>query len=138
MGLIQEFREFAVKGNAVDLAVGVVIGAAFTGVVNSLVRDVIMPPLGVLTGGVDFSSQKYPLRESFTKADGTVVPESVLSYGLFLNACINFLIVAIAIFMLVKLINMARREPDPVPAAPRAPTRDQELLMEIRDALKSR
>ncbi len=142
MGLVQEFKEFAVKGNAIDLAVGVVIGAAFTGIVNSLVKDVIMPPLGVLTGGVDFSDKAIVIKQAVVDASGAVTtPATTLSYGLFINACINFLIVSIAIFMLVKIINQARRKPDEAPAAPAAPpapTREETLLMEIRDALRSR
>jgi len=139
--LVQEFKEFALKGNVVDLAVGVIIGAAFGKIVSSLVSNVIMPPLGLLMGGVDFKDKKLMMRagdgwdavtSKWTK------PPVYLEYGLFINTVIDFTIVAIAIFVVVKLINTARRKPDPVPAVPPAPSRDQELLMEIRDALRAR
>src|ERR1700677_4779895 len=102
MGLISEFKEFALKGSVVDLAVGVIIGAAFGGVVNSVVKDVMMPPLGLLMGGVDFSQQKLILRHATTQP---VVAETAINYGVFINTLINFLIVAIAIFIVIKLMN---------------------------------
>jgi large conductance mechanosensitive channel len=130
MRMIQEFREFAVKGNAVDLAVGVVIGAAFGKIVTSLVNDVIMPPVGVLVGGADFSHLAITLRE---KTDAA--PEVVLTYGAFINTIVDFLIVAVAIFGMVKLLNSLRRQKEEAPAAPPEPTREEVLLTEIRDAL---
>ena len=134
MSIIQEFKEFAVKGNMVDLAVGIIIGGAFGKIVGSLVNDVIMPPLGVLIGGMDFSSLSVIL----VPAVGNK-PASQLSYGLFINATVNFLIVAVAVFLLVKGINILKRQeaaaPTP-PAAPMPPTREELLLMEIRDLLK--
>lgn len=137
--IIDEFKEFALKGNAIDLAVGVVIGAAFGKIVSSLVSNVIMPPLGLLMGGVDFKDKHLTLHSATVDAAGKVIkPPVYLEYGLFVNAVIDFLIVAIAIFAVVKLINLARRKPAPAPPAPPAPTRDQELLMEIRDTLKAR
>lgn len=139
MGLIQEFREFAVKGNALELAVGVIIGAAFGGVVNSLVKDVLMPPLGVLTGGMDFSYLRVVMLEKVVNDAGMVVrPESALSYGVFINTVINFLIVAAAVFAVVKAINTMRRREAAAPSAPPAPTRQELLLAEIRDALRDR
>ncbi|MCA9186727.1 MAG: large conductance mechanosensitive channel protein MscL, partial [Planctomycetales bacterium] len=100
MGLIKEFKDFAIKGNAVDMAVGIVIGAAFTGVVNSLVADVMMPPLGMVTGGVDFADKLFVLQ---AKTDAR--PEVALTYGKFINTIINFVIVAFALFMVVKAMN---------------------------------
>lgn len=109
MGLIQEFKEFAIKGNAVDMAVGIVIGAAFTKIVNSLVNDIIMPPLGLLLGGVDFKDKVVNLKEAVTGPDGTVIQPAIdLRYGLFINNIIDFLIVAFAIFMAVKVVNKLR------------------------------
>ncbi|HEV7299747.1 MAG TPA: large-conductance mechanosensitive channel protein MscL [Tepidisphaeraceae bacterium] len=137
--VFQEFKEFALRGNVVDLAVGVVIGAAFGKIVSSLVSNVIMPPLGLITGGVDFKDKRLELKEAEIDAAGKMLKPAVnMEYGLFINSVIDFLIVALAIFAVVKLINIARRKPDPAPAAPPAPSRDQELLMEIRDALRAR
>jgi len=133
MGVLKEFQEFAVKGNAIDLAVGVVIGAAFGKIVSSLVGDVIMPPIGVLVGGVDFSSLAVSLREQTEAA-----PAVVLRYGVFINTIIDFLIVALAIFAMVKLINTLRRKSEEAPPAPPEPTREEVLLTEIRDALLRR
>jgi large conductance mechanosensitive channel len=141
-GVFKEFREFAVKGNVVDLAVGVIIGGAFGTIVGSLVNDVIMPPIGLMVGGVDFKDFFVVLREG-TKAaapyaslaDAKAAAAVTLNYGLFLNAVLNFLIVAWAIFLLVKGINRLRREEAAAPAAPPA---QEVLLTEIRDLLKQR
>jgi large conductance mechanosensitive channel len=136
MNALKEFKDFAVKGNVVDMAVGVVIGAAFGKIVSSLVADVIMPPLGVVIGGVNFTSLKVTLRDAV--ADKTAV---TLNYGAFLQAIFDFLIIAWAIFMFVKIINTLKREappPPPVPVAPPPPSREIELLTEIRDSLKKR
>lgn len=130
MSLMHEFKEFAVKGNVVDMAVGVIIGAAFGKIVTSLVGDVIMPPIGVLLGGMDFSSLATTIYES---ADGKPV---MISYGKFIQTIVDFTIVAFVIFMAIKGINRLKR---PAPATPDAPptyTKDQELLIEIRDLLK--
>ena len=143
--MLKEFKEFAVKGNVVDLAVGVIIGAAFGNIVTSLVNDVVMPPIGLLLGGVDFKDFFVVLREG-TKAAGPYMTlaaakaaEAVtLNYGLFINAVINFLIVAWAIFLMVKVINRLKREEEKAPEAPKAPPRQEQLLEEIRDLLKSR
>ena len=136
----REFREFAMRGNVVDLAVGIIIGAAFTTIVNSLVNDLIMPPIGLLIGGIDFSSffvtlkgGSYPTLEA-AKAAGAVT----MNYGLFVNAVIRFVIVAFAIFILVKQINRLTREPPAEPAPPPEPPRQEVLLAEIRDLLKER
>jgi len=133
----REFREFAMRGNVIDLAVGIIIGAAFTTIVNSLVNDLIMPPLGLLIGGVDFSNffvtlkgGSYPTLDA-AKAAGAVT----VNYGLFINAVIRFVIVAFAIFILVKQINRLKTEE---PAAPAETPRQEVLLAEIRDLLKAR
>ena len=137
--VLSGFKDFIARGNVIDLAVAVVIGAAFGKIVSSLVSNVIMPPLGLLTGGVDFKDKHVQLHAATVDAAGKVIkPPVYLEYGLFVNAVIDFLIVAVAIFAVVKVINMARRKPAPAPAVPPAPTRDQELLMEIRDTLKAR
>jgi large conductance mechanosensitive channel len=135
MGLLKEFKEFAMKGSVVDLAVGVVIGAAFGKIVTSAVNDLIMPPIGLLTGGVDFSAKKIVLKEAVMNGDKVVTPENAIRYGAFINNCIDFLIVAIAIFIVIKLINKMRRTEPPPPAPP---TKEEQLLIDIRDILKSR
>jgi large conductance mechanosensitive channel len=128
MSILNEFREFAMKGNVVDLAIGVVIGTAFGAITNSLVADVIMPPIGVLMGGLDFTHYNLTL----AAAEGGK-PAVVLSYGKFIQTLINFLIVAWAMFMIVKLMNRLRRAPAPTPETP---PRNEVLLEEIRDLLK--
>ena len=132
MSLLSEFKAFAVKGNMIDMAVGIIIGAAFGKIVSSLVGDVIMPPLGVLIGGVDFTDLAITLKA----AEGDL-PAVVLAYGKFIQSIIDFVIIAFAIFMGIKVINRLKREEEAAPAAPPAPTKDQELLTEIRDLLKA-
>jgi large conductance mechanosensitive channel len=133
MGMISEFKEFAMKGNVVDLAVGVVIGAAFGKIVTTLVDKVIMPPIGLLIGGVDFSKWSLVLKDAAVDAAGKEVPAVVLGVGEFINSLIQFLIIAFAIFMVVKAINRMRK---PEAAAPAEPPEDVLLLREIRDSLK--
>ena len=133
MGMMAEFKEFAMRGNAIDLAVGVVIGGAFGKIVSALVDNIIMPFVGLLTGGVDFSKWAWVLREASVDASGAEVPALTVGIGSFVNAIIQFIIVAFAIFMLVKAINRLHRKPD---AAPAAPPEDVLLLREIRDALR--
>ena len=133
MGMMAEFKEFAMRGNAIDLAVGVVIGAAFGKIVTALVDNVIMPPIGLLIGGVDFSDWAWTLKEASVDAAGNPVAAVSIGIGSFLNAVIQFLIVAFAIFMAVKAMNrLSRAEPPP----PAAPSEDVLLLREIRDSLK--
>jgi large conductance mechanosensitive channel len=132
MSILSEFKAFAVKGNVVDMAVGIIIGAAFGKIVSSFVGDVVMPPLGVLIGGVDFSDLAIVLKA----AEGDIAAVT-LSYGKFIQSIIDFLIVAFAIFMGVKVINRLKREEEAAPAAPPAPSKEQELLSEIRDLLKT-
>ena len=132
MSLLSEFKAFAVKGNVVDMAVGIIIGAAFGKIVSSFVGDVIMPPIGLLIGGVDFTDLAITLKA----AEGDI-PAVVLSYGKFIQTVLDFVIVAFAIFMGIKVLNRLKREEAAAPEAPPAPTRDQELLTEIRDLLKA-
>lgn len=132
MGMMTEFREFAMRGNVVDLAVGVVIGAAFGKIVTALVDKVIMPPIGLLIGGADFSKLGIVLKEATVDAAGNPVPPVVLAYGEFINAVVQFIIVAFAIFLLVKAINRVHRKPE----APAEPAEEVLLLREIRDSLK--
>jgi large conductance mechanosensitive channel len=132
MSLAKEFKEFAVKGNVVDMAVGVIIGTAFGKIVSSFVSDVITPPLGLLIGGVDFRNLTITLRDAVDKKDAVV-----LKYGLFLQATFDFFIVAAAIFAVVKLINRLKREPPPAPPKPPEPTKQEQLLTEIRDAVRA-
>ena len=141
--MFKEFREFAVRGNVVDLAVGVIIGVAFGAVVTSLVNDVIMPPIGLILGGVDFSNLFVVLKEGAkaagpyaSLAEAKAAGAVTVNIGVFINAVINFLIVAFAVFLVVKGVNAARRQtPPPVEAAP---TPQEKLLMEIRDLMKAR
>jgi large conductance mechanosensitive channel len=135
MGMISEFREFAMRGNVIDLAVGVVIGAAFGRIVTALVDNIIMPPIGLLTGGVDFADIVWTLREATVDAAGEEVPAVVIGIGEFVNTLVQFVIVAFAIFLLVKAINRMHRKPK-AEEAPAAPPEDIVLLREIRDALK--
>ncbi|PAV46711.1 large conductance mechanosensitive channel protein MscL [Pseudomonas sp. HAR-UPW-AIA-41] len=132
MSILSEFKAFAVKGNVVDMAVGIIIGAAFGKIVTSFVGDVIMPPVGLLIGGVDFTDLAITLKA----AEGTA-PAVMLSYGKFIQTVLDFVIVAFAIFMGVKAINRLKREEAAAPEVPPAPTKDQELLSEIRDLLKA-
>ncbi|WP_309644655.1 large-conductance mechanosensitive channel protein MscL [Phenylobacterium sp.] len=136
MSTFSEFREFIARGNVVDLAVGVIIGASFGKIVTSLVDQVIMPPIGLALGGLDFSKLQWVLR-----ADDAATPASELvaiQYGAFLNTMIQFVIVAWVVFLLVKAVNTMRREQAAAPEAPPAPTPSESLLAEIRDLLKSR
>lgn len=131
MGMLQEFKEFAVKGNAVDMAVGIITGAAFGKIVSSIVDDVVMPPIGVILGGVDFSDLKLVLKDAVGD-----VPAVTLNWGKFIQTCLDFVIVAFAVFMLVKAINTLKRKQEAAP--PPAPPADVALLSEIRDLLKTR
>ncbi|MEI8294478.1 MAG: large-conductance mechanosensitive channel protein MscL [bacterium] len=138
MKIAQEFREFISRGNVIDLAVGVIIGAAFGKIVNSLVTDVIMPPIGAILKGVNFSNLYLALDgkayETLSKAKEAGAP--VITYGLFINQVIEFFIIAACVFALVKIVNQIKRAPAPAPAEPPAPSRTEVLLEEIRDALK--
>jgi len=133
--MIKEFKEFALKGNVVDMAVGIIIGAAFGKIVNSLVNDVLMPPLGMAMGGIDFSALKIAMHSPLQQN----APPVEIKYGVFINTTVDFIIVAIAVFLLVKGINtMRRRHEEEVIATPPAPSAEEKLLGEIRDLLKNK
>jgi len=136
MSFISEFKAFAMRGNVIDLAVGVVIGAAFGKIVASLVDNVIMPPLGVLIGNVDFSDLVIKIGTPVTDAKGVVTGGAIIKYGVFLNTIIQFVIVAIAIFLVVKLMNRLTRKQEAAPPPPPPP--EVVLLAEIRDLLKAK
>lgn len=131
MSVLKEFKEFAMRGNVIDLAIGIVIGAAFGKIVTSLVADVIMPPLGLLIGGVNFTDLKIVMKAAVGDA-----PAVTLNYGNFLQVIFDFVIVAFAIFLLIKGINRFKKKEEAKPAAPAAPSNEEKLLMEIRDLLK--
>lgn len=134
--MLKEFREFALKGNMVDLAIGVIIGAAFGGLVQSIVNDILMPIIGLATGGIDFSQMFVQLRGApATTLAAARENGATIAYGNFITLAINFLIVAWVLFMVVKAMNRLKRQPPPVPATPPAPTREEVLLGEIRDLL---
>ncbi|MGB3270638.1 MAG: large-conductance mechanosensitive channel protein MscL [Rhodanobacter sp.] len=135
MSMIQEFKDFAMRGNVIDMAVGIVIGGAFGKIVTSLVNDVIMPPIGWLTGGVDFSALKWVIKPADNSDPAHKVAEVAINYGSFINTVITFVIIAFAIFILVKAINRVHKKEEAAPAAPPA---DVALLTEIRDLLKDR
>ena len=131
MGMLQEFRDFAARGNVVDMAVGVIMGAAFGKITTALVNDVLMPPLGLALGGVDFSDKAIVLR-----AATETVPGVAIKYGVLINTVIDFTIVALAVFVLVKAINKMKKKQEAAP--PPGPSREEVLLTEIRDALRAR
>jgi large conductance mechanosensitive channel len=132
MSIGKEFKEFAMRGNVVDLAVGVIIGAAFGKIVTSLVNDVIMPPIGYLTGGIDFKNLKIVIKEGDPLKK---IADVSINYGNFINTMIEFLIIAFCIFMIVKAINSMKKPEEPAPAADPVPTKEEVLLTEIRDLL---
>ncbi|MCB0721047.1 MAG: large conductance mechanosensitive channel protein MscL [Ignavibacteriae bacterium] len=141
--MLKEFKEFAVKGNMVDMAVGIMIGAAFGAIVTSLVNDVIMPPIGLMLGGLDFSSLFMVLKEGATPGPYLTVAEAktagavTLNYGLFFNALISFFLIVVVLFMMVKGMNNLRRQEEEKEEAPAEPTEEVKLLTEIRDVLKT-
>ena len=141
MKLLNEFKTFAMRGNVIDMAVGVIMGGAFGKIVSSLVNDVIMPPVGVLVGGVDFKDLAITLKKATVDANGASVPEVTLNYGMFLQNTFDFLIIAFVIFMMIKGLNALMKKKEeasaPAPAKPE-PTLDQKLLTEIRDLLKEK
>jgi len=136
MGFVKEFKEFIAKGNVVDLAVGVIIGGAFGKIVASLVSDIVMPPIGLLIGGIDFKQMKITLKEAVTDASGKITtPANTINYGNFISVGIEFLIIALVLFIIIKAVNQLKKEPAPVEEAP-TPTKEEILLTEIRDLLK--
>ncbi|KQY80519.1 large-conductance mechanosensitive channel protein MscL [Brevundimonas sp. Root1423] len=136
MGLVTEFKEFIARGNVIDLAVGVIIGASFGKIVTSLVEQVVMPPIGMLLGRVDFANLKWVLAPENPSTEA--VEEVAIQYGAFINTLIQFAIVALVVFLMVRAINNLRREKAAEPEAPAAPTATEALLAEIRDELKAR
>ena len=133
MKFFSEFKKFAMRGNVVDMAVGIIIGAAFGKIVSSLVGDVIMPPIGLLLGGVDFSNLEIVLKKATETA-----PAVVIGYGKFIQTILDFLIIAFAIFALIKAMNSLKKKEEAAPAAPPAPSKEELLLTEIRDILKNK
>ena len=142
MGFLQEFKAFALKGNVMDMAVGVIIGGAFGKIVTSLVNDVIMPPIGLLIGGVDFTDLKLTLKKAVVEAGTEIAPAVTWNYGAFIQQVVDFTILAFCVFMMVKIMNqlIKKREeapaPAPAPAPEPEPSAEETLLMEIRDLLK--
>lgn len=131
MGMLSEFKDFAIKGNVVDMAVGIIVGAAFGKIVSSFVKDIIMPPIGKMMGGVDFSDLAYVIQEAVDKT-----PAIAINYGSFIQTIVDFLIVAMAIFMAVKVMNSMKKKEEEAPKEEPAPSKEEVLLTEIRDLLK--
>ena len=138
MKIIQEFKEFAIKGNVVDMAVGIIIGGAFGKIVTSLVNDVIMPPIGMIIGGVNYNGLRLVLKSATVDAAGVASPEVAINYGAFIQVLFDFIIVAFCIFMMIKGLNSLKKKKEEAPAAPPAPTKEEVLLTEIRDLLKNK
>ncbi|MGE0201221.1 MAG: large-conductance mechanosensitive channel protein MscL [Candidatus Melainabacteria bacterium] len=139
MSMVSEFKEFALKGNVMDMAVGVIIGGAFGKIVSSVVADILMPPVGLVMGGVNFADLRLVLKQASVNAQGQPVEAVTLNYGNFIQAGIDFLILAACVFMMVKAINSLKRPETPAPAEPSAPPPQEELLLtEIRDILRKK
>lgn len=144
MGFIKEFKEFVMRGNVVDLAVGVIIGAAFNKIVTSIVNDIIMPPIGVLLGGVDFKDLKIKLKDGSPaviengKEVTAAIADVTINYGAFIQTVVDFTIVAFCVFLIVKVMNRLKKKPEETPAAPPEPSNEEKLLTEIRDLLKNK
>jgi len=133
MSMMKEFKEFAMRGNVMDMAIGIIIGGAFGKIISSFVTDVMMPPIGMLLGGVDFSTLAITLKEG---AEG--VEPVLIKYGVFINTTIDFIIIAFAIFMVIKAMNSMKKKEEEKPAAPPAPSKEEVLLSEIRDELRKK
>ena len=141
MSMMKEFKEFAMRGNVVDMAVGIIIGGAFGKIVSSVVNDIIMPPIGYLLGGVNFTDLKFIISEATVNAAGETVPAVSINYGNFIQVIIDFLIIAFAIFMMIKAMNSMKKKEEAAPATPPPPpepTKEEILLTEIRDLLKKK
>ena len=138
MSFIKEFKAFAMRGNVIDMAVGIIIGGAFGKIIASLVSDVIMPPIGLLLGNIDFSQMAIVLKKESVDAAGTAVPAVTLGYGMFINTIVNFLIVALAIFAVIKIMSAAKKKEEAAPAVPPPPSAEERILTEIRDILSSK
>ena len=141
MGFLKEFKAFAMKGNVMDMAVGVIIGGAFGKIVTSLVNDIIMPPIGLLVGGVDFTNLKVVIKKAVVEGGAEIAPAVTWNYGAFIQQVVDFTILAFCVFMMVKIMNklLKKEEAKPAPApAPPAPSKEEVLLTEIRDILKNK
>jgi len=138
MSLAKEFKAFAMRGNVVDMAVGIIIGGAFGKIVGSLVNNVIMPPIGSLLGNIDFSQMAIVLKKEGLDAAGSKIAAVTLGYGMFINTIVNFFIVALAIFLVIKAMNAVKKKEEAAPAAPPPPSAEEKILKEIRDILRSR
>jgi large conductance mechanosensitive channel len=141
MGFLKEFKAFALKGNVMDMAVGVIIGGAFGKIVTSLVNDIIMPPIGILVGGVDFTNLKLVIKKAVIEGGAEIAPAVTWNYGAFIQQVVDFTILAFCVFMMVKVMNklLKKEEAKPAPApAPPAPSKEEVLLTEIRDILKNK
>ena len=141
MGFLKEFKAFALKGNVMDMAVGVIIGGAFGKIVTSLVNDIIMPPIGLLIGGVDFTNLKLVIKKAVVEGGAEIAPAVTWNYGAFIQQVVDFTILAFCVFMMVKVMNklLKKEEAKPAPApAPPAPSKEEVLLAEIRDILKNK
>lgn len=136
MGMLKEFKEFAMRGNVVDMAVGIIIGGAFGKIISSVVSDIIMPPIGLALGGVNFTDLKLNLSEAVVEGDKVVKEAVTVNYGNFIQVTVDFLIIAFVIFMLIKAMNSLKKKEEAAPAAPPPPSEEVTLLREIRDALK--
>ena len=138
MGFVKEFKEFAMIGNVIDLAVAVIIGGAFGKIVSSFVADIVMPLIGLLLGGVNFADLKWVIKEAVMENGVEKVAAATLNYGNFIQVTIDFLIIALAIFMAIKAMNSMKKKEEPAPEAPAAPSAEETLLGEIRDLLKTK
>ena len=138
MSLIKEFKDFAMRGNVVDMAVGVIIGAAFGKIVSSLVDDIIMPLVGVATGGMDFTDLKWVIQKGINEGETVIQPEVTMNYGAWIQTVVDFVIVAFCIFVMIKFMNRLRKKKEEAPAPAPEPTKEEQLLTEIRDLLKER
>ncbi len=138
MGFFKEFKEFAMRGNVIDMAVGIIIGGAFGKIISSFVNDVIMPPIGLILGGMDFKELKILIKSAGVDVAGAATPPVFLNYGMFVQTVVDFLIIAFVIFLMIKAMNKLKRTQEEVPAAPPEPTAQEKLLVEIRDILKSK
>lgn len=136
MSLLKEFKDFAMRGNVIDMAVGVVIGAAFGKIVSSLVDDLIMPLVGVATGGINFTDYKWVIQKAVTDGTEIIKPEVTLNWGTWVQTVVNFLIIAFCIFIAIKAINRFKKKEEEAPAAPAEPTKEEALLTDIRDLLR--
>lgn len=138
IALLKEFKEFAMRGNVIDMAVGVIIGGAFGKIVSSLVADVIMPLIGILVGGINFTDLKWTIKHAVIENGTEIAPAVMLNYGTFFQTAFDFFIIAFCIFLFIKLLNSFKRKKEAAPATPPAPSKEELLLAEIRDILKEK